>query len=78
MLGEMPLLQYGNVARLFELRAGALEHPEASGQSSPGWGEQYALRLKQPLLAPHHVESDCCPNCKRLIIDAAAYESNLP
>lgn len=44
----------------------------------PGGEERYALRLKQPLLAPNHVESDCCPNCKRLIIDAAAYESNLP
>ena len=43
----------------------------------PDGKEKYALHLDVPLLHPHHVESDCCPQCHRIIIDASAYESNL-
>ena len=39
--------------------------------------EQYALNLGTPLLSPHHVESYCCPKCKRIIIEAANYENNI-
>jgi len=38
--------------------------------------EKYALRLDVPFMSPHHIECDCCPNCKKLIIDTAAYENN--
>ena len=43
----------------------------------PDGNEKYALHLSQPMLSPHHVESFCCPNCKKIIIDAADYENNL-
>ena len=39
--------------------------------------EKYALKLDVPLLSPNQIESDCCPNCKRIIIDASEYENNL-
>lgn len=39
--------------------------------------EKYALHLDVPFMSPHHIECDCCPNCKKLIIDTAAYENNL-
>ena len=39
--------------------------------------EKYALKLDVPLLSPNQVESDCCPHCKRIIIDASEYENNL-
>ena len=39
--------------------------------------EKYALHLEVPMMSPHQIESDCCPNCKRLIIDASDYENNL-
>ena len=39
--------------------------------------EQYALHLEKPSLPMHYVESDCCPKCKRIIIDASGYESNI-
>ena len=39
--------------------------------------EKYALKLDVPLLSPNQIESDCCPNCKRIIIDVSEYENNL-
>lgn len=38
---------------------------------------KYALHLNPPLLSPHHIDSFCCPNCKKIIIDATGYENNL-
>ena len=43
----------------------------------PDGKEKYALKLDVPLLSPNQVESDCCPNCKRIIIDTTEYENNL-
>ena len=43
----------------------------------PDGREKYALHLEVPMLSPHHVESYCCPNCKKLIADIAEYENNL-
>ena len=43
----------------------------------PDGKEKYALKLDVPLLSPNQVESDCCPHCKRIIIDASEYENNL-
>ena len=43
----------------------------------PGGKEKYALHLEVPILSPHHVESHCCPKCKKIIIDASDYENNL-
>ena len=39
--------------------------------------EEYALQLGRPLTSPHHVESDCCPKCKRIIIDSSDYMNNI-
>lgn len=44
----------------------------------PNKGEKYALRLGAPATSLHSLESDFYPKCKRLIIDATGYESNLP
>lgn len=38
--------------------------------------EKCALNIGATLLF-HHIESDCCPNCKKIIIDSSAYKSNL-
>lgn len=43
----------------------------------PDGKEKYALKLGTPLMSPHHVESYCCPECKRIIIDSSEYENNL-
>ncbi|MGN0316260.1 MAG: PF20097 family protein [Fusicatenibacter sp.] len=43
----------------------------------PNSKEQFALHLRAPYLTPHHIESDCCPKCKRIIINAADYETNI-
>jgi len=43
----------------------------------PNLTEKYALHLKTPLLNPHHIESYCCPKCKKITIDASDYENNL-
>ena len=43
----------------------------------PSLKERYALHLEVPLTHPHHIESYCCPNCKKIIIDASGYENNL-
>lgn len=43
----------------------------------PDGTEKFALHLEVPALSPHHIACDCCPHCKRLIIDTAAYENNL-
>ena len=43
----------------------------------PGKNEQYAFRVKLPMVSGNYIESDCCPKCKRLIIDTSAYENNL-
>ena len=43
----------------------------------PDGKEQYAFRLKQPMVSPNHVKSDYCPKCKRMVIDCTEYESNI-
>ena len=43
----------------------------------PDGKENYALKLGTPLMSPHHVESYCCPKCKKIIIDSSDYENNL-
>ena len=43
----------------------------------PDGKERYSLKLGVPLVSPHHVESYCCPACKRIIIDSSEYENNL-
>jgi Zn-finger nucleic acid-binding protein len=43
----------------------------------PNSKEKYALRLKLPMKSQNCVESDCCPKCKRIIIDSSGYESNM-
>ena len=42
----------------------------------PDQTEKYALDLGTTLLV-HHIESDCCPNCKKIVIDAANYKTNI-
>lgn len=39
--------------------------------------ELYALQLRKPLMSPHHVQSDLCPRCKRIILDSSGYDSNI-
>ena len=39
--------------------------------------EKYALSLGRPMVSPHHIESDYCPRCKRIIIDSSNYDSNI-
>jgi hypothetical protein len=43
----------------------------------PDGKEIYALHLETPMLSANYVESDCCPKCKRIILDASGYENNL-
>ncbi len=43
----------------------------------PALKEKYALNLGVPLLSPNHVESDCCPKCKRMVIDTSEFDNNL-
>ncbi len=43
----------------------------------PDRKERYTMHLEVPTLSPNQVESDCCPKCKRLIIDTSDYENNL-
>ena len=43
----------------------------------PGRDEKYALHLDTPLFSPHQIESHCCPACKKIILDASAYENHL-
>ena len=43
----------------------------------PDGKEIYTMHLNVPILSPNQVESDCCPKCKRLIIDTSDYENNL-
>jgi len=43
----------------------------------PNGREKFAMHLETPILTPHYIESDCCPKCKKLIIDTADYENNL-
>ena len=44
---------------------------------NPDGEERWALRLKVPMVTPNCVESDCCPRCRRIILDASPYESHL-
>ena len=44
---------------------------------NPDSKEKYAFRLKVPLTTPNSIESWCCPNCKKLIIDTSEYEHRL-
>jgi hypothetical protein len=43
----------------------------------PDGKETYALHLETPMLSPNYVESNCCPKCKRIILDASGYDNNL-
>ena len=43
----------------------------------PDGKEKYALQLDVPLFSPHQIESYCCPNCKKIILDGAGYKHNL-
>ena len=43
----------------------------------PSQKEKYALYLQMPILSPHHIESCCCPKCKRIIVNGGEYPSNL-
>jgi len=44
----------------------------------PNRRERYALYLGSlNWVSPNHVPSDCCPKCKRIIIDAGQYETNI-
>lgn len=43
----------------------------------PDSTEQYALNLRSPLLSPNAIEGDCCPQCKRIIMDVSAYPNRL-
>ena len=45
--------------------------------TNPDSKEKFALHLGVPLMSPHQIESDCCPKCKRLIVDISNYENNL-
>ena len=45
--------------------------------TNPDSKEKYALHLGTPVMSPNQLESDCCPKCKRLIIDVSDYENNL-
>ena len=44
---------------------------------SPSKNEKYALYLQLPLATSNRVESHCCPNCKKVVIDASKYPHNL-
>ncbi|OUQ39490.1 PF20097 family protein [Faecalibacterium sp. An122] len=35
--------------------------------------ETYALQLGQCWFGPHRIASFCCPQCKRIILDASPY-----
>ena len=56
-----------------------IDHPLVQHKLSimPDGKEKYALYLEVPLLSPNQVESDCCPKCKRIIVDASGYEHKL-
>ncbi len=43
----------------------------------PDGKEKYTLHLRQPILSPHQIESFCCPECKKLVIDTKDFENNL-
>lgn len=43
----------------------------------PDGKERYALRLDTPMFSPHHIESFCCPKCRKILIDASEYEHDL-
>ncbi len=43
----------------------------------PGWKEKYTFHLNPPIFSPHHIESDCCPKCKKIIINSADSDNNL-
>ncbi len=44
--------------------------------TKPDGKEKYALHLEVPL-SMHCIESDCCPNCKKMMIDVTEYENDL-
>ena len=45
--------------------------------TNPDAKERYALALSVPMMSPHHIESDCCPKCKHIIIDSSEYDNNM-
>lgn len=45
--------------------------------TNPDAKERYALALSVPMMSPHHIECDCCPKCKRIIIDSSEYNNNM-
>lgn len=44
--------------------------------TNPNSKEKYAFHLGVGM-STHNIESDCCPICKKIIIDVAEYENNL-
>ena len=42
-----------------------------------GTDEKYALQLGRPMVSPHHIESDCCPKCMRIIVDSSKYGNSI-
>jgi len=40
---------------------------------TPAPREDCPLELESPMLSPHHLESDYCPNCEHIVINASAY-----
>ena len=43
----------------------------------PDSKEKYALHLPVPIVSCNQVPSDCCPKCKRIIVNASDYDNNL-
>ena len=44
---------------------------------NPKLREKYAFYLKKPMFIYHSLESYCCSNCKKIIIDVSEYEHHL-
>ena len=44
---------------------------------NPGPGEAYALSLGKTMFSPHQLESWFCPRCRKILLDASGYESNI-
>ena len=42
----------------------------------PRMKERYALKIGRNFLHPTYVQSDYCPDCERIIIDASPYDSS--
>lgn len=43
---------------------------------TPEENECFALQLGRPMVSPHQIESDYCPECQRIIIDSSLYKKS--